>query len=55
MPSLKKITTLRLDDEISEKLKILAKEDNRSVNNYIEQVLKKHIKEIETKNAKTNC
>lgn len=54
MPSLKKITTLRLDDEISEKLKVLAKKDDKSVNNYIEQILKKHIKEIETKNARTN-
>lgn len=49
MPSLKKITTLRLDDEIVDKLKILAIEDNRSLNNYIEIILKKHINEIESK------
>lgn len=49
MPSLKKITTLRLDDELSEKLKILALEDNRSLNNYIEQILKKHVESIEIK------
>lgn len=43
MPSLKKITTLRLDEELCEILKKLAEEDNRSLNNYIEKILKEHI------------
>lgn len=47
MPSPKKITVLRIDDELSEKLKILAEEEIRSLNNYIEKVLIDHVRNIE--------
>ena len=39
--------TLRLDDDIREKIGYLANRDNRSVTNYIQNVLKRHIREIE--------
>ena len=47
MPSLKKITTLRLDDDLSEKLKYLADKENRSLNNFIETILKNYVENIQ--------
>ncbi len=32
----KKVTTFRLSEDLLERLKILAKRDNRSLNNYVE-------------------
>lgn len=39
----KKVLSLRLDDEIIEKLRGLAEKENRNLSNYIETILKKHI------------
>ena len=41
----KKVLSLRLDDELIEKLKLLAEKENRSLSNFIETILKKYIKE----------
>ena len=35
----KKITTFRLSEELLERLKILAKKENRSLNNFVEYTL----------------
>jgi len=40
----KKIFSLRLDDEVLERLKQLAEKENRTLSNYVETILKKHIK-----------
>ena len=40
----KKTLSMRLDDEVIEALKILSGKENRTVSNYIETILKKHIK-----------
>lgn len=44
MPSIKKITTLRLDDDIAEELKKIAENENRSLNNLIETILINYLK-----------
>lgn len=43
----KKVLSVRIDDEIIEKLKRLAEKENRSLSNLIETVLKKHITQVE--------
>ena len=43
----KRVFTLRLQDEVFDKIGILATNEHRSMTNYIEYVLLKHITEIE--------
>ena len=40
-----KIIALRVDEEFQKRLQAAAKEDNRTLSNYILTVLKKHLKE----------
>ena len=47
MATNKRVFTLRLTDEIFDKIGILATKDHRSMTNYIEYVLVKHLEEIE--------
>lgn len=47
MATNKRAFTLRLPDELLDKIGILAEKDRRSMNNYIEYVLQKHLNEIE--------
>ena len=47
MATNKKVFTLRLSDEVFDKIGVLANREHRSVTNYIEFVLLKHLKEIE--------
>ena len=47
MATNKRVFTLRLEDEIFDKIGALATAEHRSLTNYIEYVLLKHIKEIE--------
>ena len=49
----KKVFTLRLEDEVFDKIGILATRDHRSLTNYIEFVLLKHISDIEAPERKT--
>lgn len=46
---MKESVTIRLDSELLDFLKKEAEKDFRSVNNYIEMVLKKHMKEDQEK------
>lgn len=47
MATNKRVFTLRLEDEVFDKIGILATNEHRSMTNYIEFVLLKHITEIE--------
>ena len=47
MATNKKVFTLRLEDEIFDKIGALATAEHRSLTNYIEYVLLKHITEVE--------
>ena len=47
MATNKRVFTLRLTDEVFDKIGALATEEHRSVTNYIEYVLLKHLGEIE--------
>lgn len=47
MATNKRVFTLRLPDEVFDKIGILATKDHRSMTNYIEYVLVKHLGELE--------
>ena len=47
MATNKRVFTLRLPDEIFDKIGILATKEHRSMTNYIEYVLMKHLAEVE--------
>lgn len=47
MATNKRVFTLRLTDEVFDKIGVLATEEHRSVTNYIEYVLLKHLGEVE--------
>ena len=47
MATTKRVFTLRLTDDVFDKIGILATREHRSMTNYIEYVLLKHITEIE--------
>ena len=47
MATNKRVFTLRLEDEVFDKIGALATKEHRSMTNYIEYVLLKHIAEVE--------
>ncbi len=47
MATNKRVFTLRLSDEVFDKIGILATREHRSMTNYIEYVLMKHLSEVE--------
>ena len=47
MATNKRVFTLRLSDEVFDKIGVLATREHRSMTNYIEDVLLKHINDIE--------
>lgn len=47
MATNKRVFTLRLPDEVFDKIGILSTKEHRSMTNYIEYVLMKHLAEIE--------
>lgn len=51
MATNKHVFTLRLSDEVFGKIGILASNEHRSMTNYIEHVLLKHLNEIEQENG----
>ena len=53
MATNRRVFTLRLPDDIFDKIGKLASSERRSMTNYIEFVLLKHLEEIEQKNSKT--
>lgn len=51
MATNKRVFTLRLQDEVFDKIGILATNEHRSMTNYIEYVLLNHITEVEKANG----
>lgn len=51
MPSNKPIIAVRTSEEIIEKMKIIAEENNRSVSKEAELLIKRHIKRYEEDNG----
>lgn len=47
MATNKRVFTLRLEDEVFDKIGALATAQHRSMTNYIEYILLKHIREVE--------
>jgi len=47
MATNKRVFTLRLTDEVFDKIGILATKEHRSMTNYIEYVLMQHLEQIE--------
>ncbi len=43
----KRVFTLRLSDEVFDKIGILATNEHRSMTNYIEYILMKHLEKVE--------
>ena len=51
MATNKRVFTLLLPDEVFDKIGILATREHRSMTNYIEYVLMKHLAEVEQENG----
>ena len=54
MATNKRVFTLRLPDEVLEKIGMLATQQHRSVTNYIEFVLLQHLEELEREHGSIN-
>lgn len=52
MATNKRVFTLRLSDEVFDKIGVLATREHRSMTNYIEFVLLKHLSEVEQESGK---
>ena len=55
MATNKRVFTLRLEDEVFDKIGMLATQEHRSITNYIEYVLLKHIEEVEKEKGSLPC
>ncbi|PPK82244.1 hypothetical protein BXY41_103460 [Lacrimispora xylanisolvens] len=53
MPSKKPILTIRTTEELIERLRKLSEEQNRSISNTAETILKNYLDELEAKQEKT--
>lgn len=51
MATNKRVFTLRLSDEVFDKIGVLATNDHRSMTNYIEYVLMQHLEQMEKENG----
>lgn len=54
MATNKRVFTLRLSDEVFDKIGALATSQHRSMTNYIEYVLLKHLEDVEKENKATS-
>ena len=52
MATNKRVFTLRLSDEVFDKIGVLASKEHRSMTNYIEFVLMRHLDEVEREYGK---
>lgn len=52
MATNKRVFTLRLSDEVFDKIGVLATNEHRSMTNYIEYVLIQHLEQIEKEHEK---
>lgn len=51
MATNKRVFTLRLSDEVFDKIGILATNEHRSMTNYIEYILMRHLEKVEKENG----
>ena len=51
MATNKRVFTLRLSDEVFDKIGLLASAEHRSMTNYIEFILLKHIEDVESERS----
>ena len=51
MATNKRVFTLRLSDEVFDKIGILATSEHRSLTNYIEYILIKHLEDVENEHG----
>ena len=51
MATLKRVFNLHMEDEVFDRIKLLAKDEHRSMNNMIEHILIKYLEEKENKEA----
>lgn len=54
MATNKRVFTLRLSDEVFDKIGVLATNEHRSITNYIEFVLLKHLEDVEKEHGVIN-
>ena len=54
MASLKRVFTLRLHDEVFDKIEVLAKEQHRSMTNLVEYILLSYLAQHESEHGKVN-
>lgn len=54
MATNKRVFTLRLSDEVFDKIGVLATNEHRSITNYIEFVLLKHLEDVENEHGVIN-
>ncbi|MCI8672738.1 MAG: hypothetical protein HFI89_04510 [Lachnospiraceae bacterium] len=52
MATNKRVFTLHLSDDVFDKIGILATNEHRSITNYIEYVLIRHLEQVERENGK---
>ena len=52
MATNKRVFTLHLSDDVFDKISILATNEHRSITNYIEYVLIRHLEQVERENGK---
>lgn len=52
MATNKRVFTLRLSDQVFDKIGMLASSEHRSMTNYVEFVLLKHLEEVEKERGK---
>ena len=55
MATNKRVFTLRLSDEVFDKIGVLATNEHRSITNYIEFVLLKHFEDVEKEIGRASC
>ena len=53
MATNKRVFTLRLSDQVFDKIGMLASSEHRSMTNYVEFVLLKHLEEVEKERGKS--
>lgn len=54
MATTKRVFTLRLTDDVFDKIGLLAASEHRSMTNYIEYILIKHLEQVEQEGGVTN-
>lgn len=54
MATTKMQTVLRLEDDVYDKIRVLARKEHRSINNMLEHILQSYVEEYELENGTIN-